>query len=257
MIVSCTGGERGDILNAGLERRPMGERDLAGLRRIEMAEAQEVMGVEHRWLGYADSGLPENGEVLASDCFATIPLQISAQPLVRLLRDYRPHVVVTYDQNGGYPHPDHIRTHEVTMRAVDEAADTSVLPELGASWAVSKVYYERIFNAPRLLAVHAAMSELSPAHPSLERLEQLAGWMKDRPDTATTRVPIGDFLEVRDAALRSHASQVKPEDEFFFWPNDVLRGAWPFEDYELVRSSVDSPQPESDLFAGITDESDA
>ena len=118
---------------------------------------------------------------------------------------------------------------------------------------MQKLYYERIFNAPRMRAVHAVLSERDPEHPRLTRLAELVEWMADRPDSATTRVPVGDFLETRDAALRSHASQVAPDDEFFFWPNDLQREAWPFEDYELVRSTVESPQPESDLFAGINE----
>ncbi len=128
MVVSCTGGERGDIQNDRLEQTAMAERDMAGLRRIEMARAKAAIGFEHRWLGYADSGLPEaeeGGELppLASDCFALIPLEISAEPLVRIIREYRPQVLVTYDESGGYPHPDHIRTHEVSVYAMEAAAD--------------------------------------------------------------------------------------------------------------------------------------
>lgn len=251
MVVSCTGGERGSVLNEDVARRAMADRDIAGLRRLEMAEAQAAMGIQHRWLGYVDSGLPENGEALPANCFALTPLEFSAAPLVAVLREFRPQVVVTYDENGGYPHPDHIRTHEVTMRAIDAAADAAAYPEAGAPWAVQKVYYERIFNAPKLVAIHAVLSERDPQNPRLARLAELTEWMAERPDSATTRVPVGDFLDTRDAALRSHASQVAPDDEFFFWPNDLQREAWPFEDYELVRSTVDSVQPEDDLFAGI------
>jgi len=90
-------------------------------------------------------------------------------------------------------------------------------------------------------------------HPRRADLEELRGWMSGRPFTATTHVPVGDFLEHRDTALRAHASQVAPDDRFFFWPNDLQREAWPYEDFELVESSVDTTLPEDDLFAGITD----
>lgn len=108
-VVSCTGGERGDILNEELPNRAMAERDLPGLRRIEMAAAQAVLGIDHRWLGYVDSGMANEDGSVPSGSFAEIPLKISVEPLVRLIREVRPHVLVTYDENGGYPHPDHIR----------------------------------------------------------------------------------------------------------------------------------------------------
>jgi mycothiol S-conjugate amidase len=173
-----------------------------------------------------------------------------------VLREFRPQVVVTYDENGGYPHPDHIRTHEVTLHAVDAAADATAFPEHGEPWSVSKLYYERIFNPRRIGAVRDALAAREPEHPKLTRLAEISEWFKDRPDLVTTRVPIADFLELRDAALRSHASQVPPDDEFFFWPNDLLREAWPYEDFQLVRSSVAAADDEDDLFAGIRDEDD-
>jgi mycothiol S-conjugate amidase len=93
-----------------------------------------------------------------------------------------------------------------------------------------------------------------PDSPQLERLTEVRGWMRDRPNLATTQVPVGDFLEARDEALRSHASQVAPDSFFFFWPNDLQREAWPYEDFQLAVSLVDSTLPESDLFAGIAND---
>ncbi|MDJ0334427.1 mycothiol conjugate amidase Mca [Salinibacterium sp. G-O1] len=256
VIVSCTGGEQGDVLNPGLEPQAMAERDIAGLRRIEMAQAQAVMSIEHRWLGYRDTGLPEGTgtdegptEPLPINSFATIPLDISAEPLVRIIRQLRPHVLVTYDENGGYPHPDHIRAHEISMFAWEAAADPARYPEQGPAWRIPKVYYDRIFNSHRVSRMVEVMEAQS--HPDLESMREMQGWMGDRPPKATTHIPIGDFLETRDAALRSHASQVSPDSAFFFWPNDLQREAWPFEDFELVQTSVQSPLPEDDLFAGI------
>jgi mycothiol S-conjugate amidase len=111
------------------------------------------------------------------------------------------------------------------------------------------VYYDRIFNGPRIQAVLAALREAR--HPHAEKLAEMAEWMSQRPDLATTHIPVGDQLDQRDAALRAHASQVAPDDAFFFWPNDVQRQAWPFEDFQLVESSVETTLPEDDLFAGI------
>ena len=253
LVVSCTGGERGSILNQELAGNPMAERDITGLRRLEMKQAQAALGVQHRWLGYEDSGMNEDKSV-PKNSFADIPLEYSAEPLVRIIREFRPQVLITYDENGGYPHPDHIRTHEVSLEAYRAAADPARYPHTGEPWQVSKLYYDRIFNLERIDAMYLALSVKEPDSPLLEPLGEAREWMKDRPELATTHVPIGDFLEARDAALRAHASQVAPTSSFFFWPNDLVREAWPYEDFQLIDSKVDTDLPESDLFAGITAE---
>ncbi|HRQ00343.1 MAG TPA: mycothiol conjugate amidase Mca [Terrimesophilobacter sp.] len=262
LVVSCTGGERGDLLNQGLlETAPaeaaMAERDLGGLRRIEMERARSIIGYNHLWLGYEDSGMPDDGVALPPNCFALIPLEVSAEPLVRIIRDFRPHVVITYDENGGYPHPDHIRTHEVTMFALDAAADPSRYPDAGEPWVVNKVYYDRIFNGPRVTAMLDAMRAEHPDSPLLPELERYAAWVQERPDRATTHVEVGEYFDQRDAALRCHASQVAPDSSFFFWPNELQRAAWPWEDFELARSTIGRELPEDDLFAGITPDTTA
>jgi mycothiol S-conjugate amidase len=253
MIVSCTGGEQGDILNEGLsgEARTMAERDMPGLRRIEMAAAAAVMGVQHRWLGYVDSGMPSDDGSVPPNSFADIPLEISAAPLVKIIREFKPQVLVTYDENGGYPHPDHIRAHQVAVAARTWAADPARYPEAGESWQIAKLYYDRIFNEPRFTSVFEALQAGDPDSPVLERFEGMMRRFSGVPDLTTTHVPVGDFFDTRDAALKSHASQVPPESFFFFWPNELQRGAWPYEDYQLVESTVPVETPEHDLFAGI------
>jgi mycothiol S-conjugate amidase len=253
-VVTCTGGERGDVQNPNLQRTAMAERDIAGLRRHEMAAAQEVLGIDHRWLGYHDSGLPEEGEEVGSQSFARIPLKTSGEVLVRIIRELRPQVLVTYNENGGYPHPDHIRTHEISLWAFHAAADASQFPDAGPAWQISKVYYDQIFSAPRVEAVHALLAEREPSHPLVSELESMTSWLRGRPVATTTQVSVADFFDTRDAALRAHASQVAPDSSFFFWPNHISRDAWPWEDFQLAISLVDSELPESDLFAGIVDE---
>jgi mycothiol S-conjugate amidase len=257
LVVSCTGGERGDIQNPGLVEKAMAERDMAGLRRIELERARAAIGFDHRWLGYQDSGLPENDEPLEANCFALIPLEISAEPLVRVMRDFRPQVMITYDEQGGYPHPDHIRTHELSIYAMDAAADPARYPDAGKAWRISKVYYDRIFNSRRANAMYDALVARQPDSPLLGELDGIRKWMRDRPDLATTSVEVGAFFDRRDEALRAHASQVAPDSSFFFWPNELQREAWPWEDYQLVSSLVETELPESDLFAGIVDEEHA
>src|SRR5580698_7826513 len=118
LVCTLTGGERGDILNKAMEL-PEVRADLPAVRRAEMDKAREILGVQQRFLGFVDSGLPEGDPLppLPPGCFALTPVAEAAEPLVRAIREFRPHVILTYDENGGYPHPDHIMTHQVTMAA--------------------------------------------------------------------------------------------------------------------------------------------
>lgn len=253
LVVSLTGGERGDILNPQLERMAMAERDLPGLRRLEMADASRVLDVQHRWLGYYDSGMPSEDGSLPRNSFASIPVEISGEALVKVIREFRPHVMTTYDENGGYPHPDHIRCHVISMFALDAAASADAYPEAGSPWQISKVYYDQIFNYPRTKANVDLLLAEQPDSPLAEELAEMLTWVKDRPDRATAHVEVGDFLDKRDDALRAHACQIAPDSRFFFWSNDLQRRAWPFEDFELARSTVPTRDREDDLFEGIED----
>ena len=251
LVVSCTGGERGDVQNPHLVETAMAERDIAGLRRTEMANAQKIIGFDHLWLGFEDSGMPGEGELLPPHCFAVIPLEHSAAPLVKIIREFRPQVLITYDEAGGYPHPDHVRTHELSIYAMEAAADPKRYPEAGPAWQIQKVYYDRIFNGPRANAMYDALKAKEPESPLLEQLDGMRSWMRDRPDLATTHIDVGAYFDQRDNALRAHASQVSPDSSFFFWPNEFQREAWPWEDFQLARSLVETEMPETDLFAGI------
>jgi mycothiol S-conjugate amidase len=255
MVVSCTGGERGSVLNEGLEPRLWAERDMAGLRRVEMAAAQDAVGFQHRWLGYADSGYvePGSGDPLPVNSFGVLPIDIETAPLVKAVREFRPHVLITYDEIGGYPHADHIRCHEISMRAWELAGDPAAYPEAGPAWQISKLYYDRIMNPEKFEAVAKALEEEEPEHPFLAELGEMRERMKDRPRYPVVQIPSGDFFDVRDRALRAHASQVAPDHPFFFWPNDIQRRTWPYEDFQLIESRVDGPAEETDLFDGIED----
>jgi mycothiol S-conjugate amidase len=255
MVVSCTGGEEGRVLNEQLAPASvaMAERDLPGLRRIEMRNAAAVMDIQHRWLGYSDSGWPEDGEPEPINSFASIPLEISAEPLVRVIREFRPQVLLTYDENGGYPHPDHVRTHEISLYARDAAADPTRYRDAGPAWQIQKTYYDQIFNAARIQAIYDVLLERDPDGELVKQMDEMRRWF-DRPDVTTTHIPVGDFLEIRDRALLSHASQVSPDSTFFRWPNDLQREVWPTEDFQLADSVAAAEIPESDLFAGVTND---
>lgn len=254
LIVSCTGGERGDVLNELVARDPKSRRDLAGLRRDEMARARDIVGFQHIWLGYEDSGLPENGDPVPPGTFADVPKEISAEALVRVVRRFRPHVMITYNEQGGYPHPDHIRCHEVSRLAWELSGDAESYPDAGEPWTIKKLYYESIFNSERMQKVYEKMLELEPESPLIKQFEDILERFRTRPSDATARVDVGRFFERRDEALRAHASQVPPDSAFFFWPNALQREAWPYEDYRLAASRTATSEYEADLFQGIEED---
>ncbi|GHH63223.1 mycothiol conjugate amidase Mca [Lentzea cavernae] len=252
MVVTCTDGGAGSILNPAMDKPDVLE-NIIEVRREEMANAAKILGIQHRWLGFKDSGLPEGDPLppLPEGCFALVPLEESVPSLVEAIRDFRPHVVVTYDENGGYPHPDHIRTHEISMAALDAAADASYKPELGEAWETQKVYYGHGFSRAKIVAFHEAMEARGMESPYVE---WLANWNSDRPDVmdrVTTQVECADYFDVRDEALKAHATQIDPTSRWFGIPMELQREIWPTEEYELVRSQVDSTLPETDLFAGV------
>jgi mycothiol S-conjugate amidase len=250
LVVTCTGGERGDVLNPKLKGDPEVEANLPEIRRREMSAAREILGVRQAWLGFVDSGLPEGDPLppLPEGCFALQPVDVAAAPLVRLVREFRPHVMTTYDENGGYPHPDHIMCHKVAVEAFDAAGDPDRYPDAGEPWQPLKLYYNQTFSRDRTVVLHEAMLARGLDSPYGEWLER---W-KDRDERRiTTRVPCGDFFPVRDRALLAHATQVDPDGMWFHVPLEVQQEVWPTEDFELARSLVDTTEPEEDLFAGI------
>lgn len=251
MIVTCTGGEQGDILNQQVAVDPAAQRDIGGYRRGEMAQAQQLLGFQHRWLGYPDSGLPPEGTPVDPLSFAGLPADPQVAALLRIVRDFKPHVLVTYNENGGYPHPDHIRCHEISYRAWELAGDPDAYPETGEAWEISKLYYDEIFNPARVAALSGWVQQHEPESAHAAYLAQMQERMADRPNHATTHINVAAHLETRDAALRAHASQVEPEHQFFFLPNHIVRAAWPTEDFRLAASRVPTITPETDLFAGI------
>ena len=129
VVVTCTGGERGSVLNPAMDRPEVWE-SITELRRAEMDRAREILGIRQRWLGFVDSGFPEGDPLppLPDGCFGVVDLEEATEALVRVVREERPHVLTTYDERGGYPHPDHVRTHEVAVAAFEAAGDPERFP---------------------------------------------------------------------------------------------------------------------------------
>lgn len=251
VVATLTGGERGSILNPVMDRPDVRD-NLPEIRRDEMAQAREVLGIRQLWMGFVDSGLPEGDPrpPLPEGCFALQPVEVAAKPLVRAIREHRPHVMVTYDQNGGYPHPDHIMCHRVSVEAFEAAGDPDRYPDAGEPWQPLKLYYERVLHKARFQALHEGMETRGLESPYRERIAKMEERGSQAPEV-TTRVECGEWFEVRDKALISHATQVNPESFWFACPLDVQRAEWPTEDYHLARSLVDTTVPEKDLFAGV------
>jgi mycothiol S-conjugate amidase len=254
LVVTCTDGSRGDILNPQLKQDPAVqaeiEADLLDVRRKEMDAAREILGVRQEWLGFVDSGLPQGDPLppLPEGCFALQDVEEAAESLVRLIRRQRPQVIVTYNELGGYPHPDHIMTHKVTVAAFDAAGDPDKYPDAGEPWQPLKLYYDVAWSLARIEAEHQEMLDRGLESPYWDLLKERENWQQRE---ITTRVPVGEYFETRDAALKAHATQIDPDGPFFRTPNDIRRAVWPTEDFELARSVIDTTLPEDDLFAGV------
>jgi len=248
VLVCCTGGEAGSILNPAMDR-PEIRADLPAVRRRELLTAAQIIGYDEViWLGYRDSGMPDTPENEDPRCFARADLGEAVGRLVEAIRRERPHVIVTYpDRQEGYPHPDHLRVHDISVVAFDAAGDPDRYPDRGDPWQPLKLYYT-MWSGKRIKAMHEKMLELGIESPFDER------W-RSRPsqeDRITTTVEVSAYYGRRKGALLAHATQIDPDSPFWFaLPDDVAAGVHPYDDYMLARSLVDSSVPEDDLFAGV------
>ena len=263
VLVCCTGGEEGDLQNPGLRDpgqpfhglTPEQERALlAEVRPGELARSAEVIGFHHvEMLGYRDSGMPDSPANEHPDCFHAAPLDEAAARLVAVIRRERPQVIITYgDDQKGYPHPDHVTVHEISVRAFDRAADDEWYPEFGEPWQPLKMYYSAWTRA-RITAIHEALLRLRGESPFDE------GWFS-RPDVdhrITTRIPIGEFIWARSGALRAHRTQIDENEPFWFGlSDDELAETYPYDDFILAKSLVPTPpladdEYEDDMLRGI------
>jgi len=255
VLVSCTGGEEGDILNPAMDLPEVREH-LREVRRQELDRAAAVIGYDEVVrLGYRDSGMPGSEANARADSFAQAPLEEAVARLVAVVRREQPQIMITYpDDQSEYPHPDHLRVHEVSMAAFDAAADADAYPEAGPPHAPAKLYYT-VWPAARMRATHEKYLELGLESPFdekwLARVDRMAASEK-----VTTIIDVAGFEDVRGRALRAHATQVDPTSPFWFGlPPEVQRSIEPAETFFLARSRVGpTTEPEDDLFAGVPDQ---
>jgi mycothiol S-conjugate amidase len=250
VLVCCTGGEEGDILNPAVDTPEVRER-LHEVRIEELQASVDAIGYEQLYmLGYRDSGMKDTESNANPDNFANAPFDEAVERLVRIVRAERPQVIITYgDDSKFYPHPDHVRVHEISGPAFDAAGDPDRYPDAGEPWQPSKLYYTG-WSARRVRALHEAFLARGEESPYASWFEE-RGFDETADSRFTTFIDVGDFLVQRREALLAHRTQVDPTGFWMRLPDDVVREVFPWEEFALARSLVDTELPEDDLFAGL------
>ncbi|MEU6221540.1 N-acetyl-1-D-myo-inositol-2-amino-2-deoxy-alpha-D-glucopyranoside deacetylase [Streptomyces sp. NPDC047022] len=253
-LVTCTLGEEGEVIPPALAHLASGRDDTLGpWREGELAAAMKELGVtDHRFLGgagrYRDSGMMGVAQNHRPGAFWSADLDEAAGYLVKVVREVRPQVLVTYDPDGGYGHPDHVQAHRVAMRGAELAADPGFRPELGAPWEIAKIYWNRM---PRPVA-EAAFARLGEAigqtpFTKAAALGDVPGVVEDA--MITTEIDGTAFASAKAGAMRAHATQIEVAEPWFALSNALAQPLFTTEYYELVRGSAGSL--ETDLFEGV------
>jgi N-acetyl-1-D-myo-inositol-2-amino-2-deoxy-alpha-D-glucopyranoside deacetylase len=261
-LLTCTLGEEGEVLVPELAQLAADQADqLGGYRIGELTAAMAALGVsDHRWLGgagrYRDSGMMGTPANQHPRAFWNADLEEAAAHAVAVVREVRPQVLVTYDEKGGYGHPDHIQAHRVAMRAVEAAADPEFHPELGEPWQVAKVYWTALPRSVVQQGIEAlaAMGEASP-FAGLGDIEEVPFVVPD--EAIAAAVDARAYADRKDAALRAYPTQITVDGPFFALSNNLGQEVLGTEYYRLVRGTRGPAGPgpqgwEDDLFAGLT-----
>jgi len=266
-LVTCTRGEEGEVLVPALAHLAASEDDELGEYRVgELSRAMLHLGVtDHLFLGapahkYRDSGMIGTEPNNRPDCFWQADLDAVAAELVEIIRDRKPHVLITYDENGGYGHPDHIKAHLTAMRAAELAADSTF--GVGEPWDISKIYWNAI---PRSAIKKALVSKKALRNFGLKVFRYVPSkWITlpfVKPDSViTTAIDANAYLSQKLAALREHKTQLILNGDLFEFSKEMGIRVSGFEHYICVkgldqgspaRHAAKGPNWESDLFEGI------
>jgi N-acetyl-1-D-myo-inositol-2-amino-2-deoxy-alpha-D-glucopyranoside deacetylase len=266
-LVTCTAGEMGEILVPELEHLAADREDgLGAHRRGELELAMKELGVtDHRFLGgfgaYRDSGMKwhEDGHAVAADevhenAFWHADLTAAADRLVEVIREVRPQVLVTYDQFGGYGHPDHIQAHRVAMYAAQLAAVPSYRRDLGAPWEIAKIYWTAMSES-RMRASLRALRDAgdSTTFEGMDPDGPLPHFITPDENLAAV-VEASDYVDRKMAALAAHATQITTDGPFFALSNSLGNVAWGSEFYRIVKGpqgELNEDGLETDLFSGL------
>ena len=254
-LVTCTLGEEGEILVPGLAHLAADREDRLGEHRLgELAEAMRALGVtDHRILGgahcFRDSGMIGTPPNKREDNFWNADLLVAASYLVEIIREVRPQVLVTYDDFGGYGHPDHIQAHRVAMYAAQLAAVESFKPELGAAWEIAKIYWTAFPKSVIVAGIEALKASGDQSSFATMDPDDLAFACPD--EYVTTEIHAADYREHKLAAMRAHATQIDVQGGFFALSNNLGSEAMGTEYFRCVKGVTAADGRETDLFAGL------
>jgi N-acetyl-1-D-myo-inositol-2-amino-2-deoxy-alpha-D-glucopyranoside deacetylase len=249
-LVTCTRGEEGEVLVADLSHLAAQESDMLGEHReIELSDAMKALGIkDHRFLGagkvkFRDSGMMGTEPNNRSDCFWQADLDLAANLLVDVIHEVKPHILITYDEIGGYGHPDHIQAHRVAMRAA----------ELATNWQISKIYWNAMPKSVLANGIEA-MKEVGSDFFGAESVDDLPFAKAD--ELVTAVVDANEYVDAKMAAMKAHATQIELDGPFFALSNHLGLQVWGNEFYSLVKGEASAPfnsdGRETNLFAGIT-----
>jgi N-acetyl-1-D-myo-inositol-2-amino-2-deoxy-alpha-D-glucopyranoside deacetylase len=253
VLIIATGGEEGEIVAPELNT-PENKACLREIRDVELACSVEHLKVDELLrLGYRDSGMVGTEANSHPESFHMADREQAAARLVALVRRYRPQVLVSYDENGGYGHPDHIACHLATVAAFAAAGDPLRYPEAGPPWAPSKLYYTsfprtKVYRAWEIMRERGLPTPLDDPEFDISRFT-----VED--ERVTTQVPVHAFLPQKRAAIACHITQISPDSPFLALPEDLAYDLFGFEYFIRVESRLPLPDagaaPEDDLFAGL------
>jgi N-acetyl-1-D-myo-inositol-2-amino-2-deoxy-alpha-D-glucopyranoside deacetylase len=248
-LVTCTRGEEGEVLVPALAHLASGAEDGLGKHReVELANAMQALGItDYRFLGapeksFRDSGMMDTEPNKRPDVFWQADLDTAAQLLVKIIHEVRPHVLITYDEIGGYGHPDHIQAHRVAMRAV----------ELADQWKVQKIYWNTM---PKSVLAESMkkMKELGSDFFGAESVDDLPFAKDDK--FVTTLIDGEKYVQNKLDAMKAHETQISTDGPFFALSNNLGLQIWGDEYYTLVLGDKAEPLNdqgrETDLFAGV------
>jgi N-acetyl-1-D-myo-inositol-2-amino-2-deoxy-alpha-D-glucopyranoside deacetylase len=256
-LVTCTLGEEGEVIPPELAHLAPDRDDALGAFRVgELAAAMRELGVtDHRFLGgagrYRDSGMMGLATNDRPECFWQAPLDEAAAHLAEVIREVRPQVLVTYDPDGGYGHPDHIKAHRVAMRGAELACRAEFRPELGPPHTVARIFWNCVARG----AVEEGFARLREQgreipFPGIATPDDVPGVVDD--DQVAAVVAGGEpFMAAKNAAMRAHATQIAVDGPFFALSNDLGQPLFGTEHYRLADAPAPRDAPWDDLFAGL------
>lgn len=244
-LTYCTRGEAGDILNPEFVY-PVPGMSITDIRAIELEKALKVLDVKSVYfLGYRDSGMAGTPENSHPQAFAQADEQEAAGRLVAIIRQVRPHVIVTYNEKGTYLHPDHIMANRVTLRAFQASGDRSYSARPGlAAWQPAKLYYTAI-PLERIRRMHKILVERSE-EPGFD--PEVLGTPEEK---VSAIIDVRKFLSRKLEALNCHQSQMNPNSIFRRMPEKLREEAMGYEHFECVRGCTLTNGRETDLFEGL------